>query len=121
MSLLLTEIVNSFEKLDLVVYLHRLGYTAPPASTIGTHLALAPKVVAEALAGLYRAGVIGTRKQDGGGWSIDRAGPWSDTIDVLVALYEVDRAALLDLMRHSAFDAARIPWSARPGKRSLPS
>ena len=121
MTVLLTDIVNSFEKLDLVVYLYRLGYAARPASAIGTHLALAPGVVAEALTALHRAGIVGTLNQDGAGWSLDRSGPWTDTIDVLVALYEIDRAELLNLMRQVAFDAARIPRSARPGKHSLPS
>lgn len=121
MTVLLTDIVNSFERLDLLVYLYRLGYSARPASAIGMHLALAPGVVAEALAALHRAGIVGTLHQDGGGWSIDRTGPWTDTVDVLVALYEIDRSELLNLMKQVAFDSARIPRSARPGKNSLPS
>ncbi len=121
MTVLLTDIVNSFEKLDLVVYLHRQGYSARPASAIGSQLALAPGIVVEALAALHRAGVVGTLHQDGGGWSLDRSGPWVDTIEVLVTLYDIDRAELLNLMRQVAFDAARIPWSARPRNHSRPN
>ena len=118
MSSLLSDVVDSFEKLEVVVYLYRQRFIAQRSSSIGVNLSLSPSTVAEVLAALLRAGVVRTHEHDGAGWWLDSKSPWATTIDVLVALYEIDRAELLGLMKRAGFEGLRLGDLVRRSQRT---
>lgn len=113
MSSLLFEVVDSFEKLEIVVYLYRSRSSAQRSEWIGTDLSLPAKTVAEALASLLHAGVVRTHQQDGAGWWFDPWSAWATSIEVLVALYELDRDELLMLMKQVAYENMHVSYCRR--------
>jgi len=96
-------VIDSFEKLEIVVHLYRVRFRMERSSAIGRSLSLSPRTVAEALAALLRAGVILTSHyDDDAGWWFDPNSSWATSIEILVELYEVDRNELLGFMKHVA-------------------
>ncbi len=99
----LLAVVDSFEKLEIVVHLYRVRFRMERSSAIGRSLSLSPRTVAEALAALLRAGVILTsHHDDDAGWWFDPNSGWATSIEILVELYELDRNELLGFMKHVA-------------------
>jgi len=122
MSSLLEHVVDSFEKLEVVVHLYRMRFRPQGTSSIGKTLQLSPRSVAEALAALLQAGVVRTHEQDDcAGWWFDPKSAWATTIEILVEIYEMNRADVLRLMKHVAFEqvrARRIRGLSFPATRS---
>ena len=131
MAVLLDRIVDSVDVLEVVVHLYRIQPAALPARSIARALQLAPENVASALAKLQRAGIVRSdRHDDDGGWSFDARAAWAPSIDVLVNLYDLDRAELLTIMKHIGFQRFRMrdagaAWPVltrkRRGKQELPN
>lgn len=111
MSVLLGNIVTSFEKLEIVVYLYRAGSKSRDTRSIGQNLNLTAEVTTTALAELFDAGIVCACSDDDGGWWFDPDGIWTATIDVLVDLYDIDRVELLRLMKRVALQ--QLPLSVR--------
>jgi hypothetical protein len=108
MSALLERVVDSVEKLEIIVHLCRLRAHPQAALSIGRSLRLSPTSVAEALAALLHAGVVGTHdNDDAAGWWFDATSAWATSIEVLVELYDTDRNELLSFMKHIAFRRLR--------------
>lgn len=123
MSELLT-VVDSFEKLEIVVHLYRIRFRVETSSAIGRRLSLSPRTVASSLAALLRAGVILTSHyDDDAGWWFDPNSCWATSIEVLVELYDADRSELLGFMKHVALEgigAASVYAFARRSRNRKP-
>ncbi len=102
MSVLLGSILDSFEKLEIVVFLHGRGDDRRDTRSIGRHLQLEPEVVVNTLADLVEANILCAPRGDDTGWWFDPDSPWATTIDVLVELYTDDRNELMRLIRRIA-------------------
>lgn len=102
MTVLLGSILDSFEKLEIVVYLHGRAIERCDTRSIGRHLQLDPEVVVKTLADLVEANILCAPRGDDTGWWFDPDGPWTTTIDVLVELYTEDRNGLMRLIRRIA-------------------
>ncbi len=103
MTMLLRQVVDSFEKLEIVVHLYRVRFRPTSALELTRRLYLTPNAVAEALAGLASSGLIRTSHQDDGvGWWLDPDSGWAISVEILVDLYETDRGELLAFMKHVA-------------------
>jgi hypothetical protein len=114
---LLAQVVDSFEKLEIVLHVHRSGFALKPAAAdIAKALALSVEDVQKCITTLERGRVL------------DPAGPWRSAIEDLAALYEEDRIQVLDLMTRTSLnrvrqEAARVFADAfvlRPKKKGDP-
>ncbi len=101
-SVLLGGVVNSFEKLEILVHLYRAGSGSCDTRSIGRKLQLSPEVTTSVLAELFDAGIVCVFDDDDVGWSFDPESRWSVAVEVLVDLYEIDRVELLRLMKRVA-------------------
>jgi hypothetical protein len=124
----LLAVLDSFEKLDIVVHLYRVRFRPERSSAIIRSLQLSPRSVAEALAALSRAGVVLTSHyDDDAGWWVDPNSCWATSIEVLVDLYETDRNELLRFIRHIALqgtpfeDVPVFTFGPRPRDRKPPA
>lgn len=104
---MLAEIVDSSEKLDVIVYLHRVRFGAQTTMMIASALSLPSHAVAVALSALLNAGLVRTTDQDGAGWWFDPNSPSAATVETLVTLYEQNQLRLLRLMTRVALDRIR--------------
>jgi predicted transcriptional regulator len=105
MASLIDHVVDSFEKVEVLVHVAQSGATPVVSRQIAHRLAMSAETVSDSLVALSEAGLVRTKSgRDDHGWSIDETGPWAATIDLLVQLYEVDRDALLDFIRLVALD-----------------
>jgi hypothetical protein len=92
---LFDEVVDSFEKLEIVVHMHRLGFAATPAAEIAKTLSLPANDVDRALQDLDRERVL------------ERNGPWRAAVDALVHMYDNDRIEVMNLMTKTALERVR--------------
>ena len=114
MTTLLERIIDSYEKLDVLVHLYRTRPGPQTARAIGKSLQLPPEVVTEVLASLLRAGIVRTqRHQDDVGWWFDPGSLWVSSIVLLVELHDIDRAELLEVMKYVGYQSVR-PEAQRP-------
>lgn len=96
--------MDSLEKLEIVVALHRApAGTSSPAALAAT-LQLEPELAAVAIADLARANVV---ESAGGLTRLVRAGEDGAAIDELVALYDQDRLMIMRAMSTIALEKIR--------------
>ena len=97
---LVTDAVDSFEKLEIVVFVHRSGYTVrTPADIVrGLSISLPLHEVEQCVQQLQAKHVL------------DPGGPWADAVTSLVEMYDHDRIEVLNLITRAAL--------ARAGKES---
>lgn len=113
---LLSDVIDSFEKLEIVVHVARAGFQLAPAAEIAKTVSVPLDEVQDCLRAL--------RDQH----ALDPAGPWRSSIDALVKLYDDDRIEVLNLMTRTALErvrkeAARVFADAfviRPKKKGDP-
>lgn len=113
---LLTEVIDSFEKLEIAVHVHRSGFNAPVTAELMKALSMPADEVQECVKALTEAGVL------------DPKGPWRAALDALVKMYDDDRIEVMNLMTRKALDrvrqeAARVFADAfvlRPKKKGDP-
>jgi hypothetical protein len=97
---LVAEVVDSFEKLEIVVYVHRSGYAAKTPAEIAKGLSInIPLPEIEQCVDALSARHV-----------LDPAGPWAESVKALVELYDKDRIEVLNLITRSAL--------ARAGRQS---
>jgi hypothetical protein len=89
---LVAEIVDSFEKLEIVVYVHRSGYTsqAPEQIAKGLSISIPLHEVELCVAALHDRNVL------------DANGPWATAVAALVEMYDRDRIEILNLITRAA-------------------
>jgi hypothetical protein len=92
---LLTEVIDSFEKLEIVVHVHRAGFQLAPVRDIAKAISVPVDEVDKC---------VDVLKRDG---ALDPAGPWRAHIDALVKMYDEDRIEVLNLMTRTALDRVR--------------
>jgi hypothetical protein len=113
---LISEKIDSFEKLEIVVYLHRSGYAATTPAEIAKATSMATDEVTKCMHELKAQGVL------------DPSGPWAPAIATLSRMYDEDRIEVLNLMTNTALarvrkEAARVFADAfvlRPKKKGDP-
>jgi hypothetical protein len=114
---LLMQVIDSFEKLEIVLHVHRTGFALKPAAAdVAKATGLSIDDVRTCITALEQARVL------------DPAGPWRTAIDELAAMYDEDRIEVLDLMTRASLDrvrhqAARVFADAfvlRPKKKEDP-
>ncbi len=113
---LINEVIDSFEKLEILVHVHRSGYKLESATAIAKAIAVPVDEVDKCIVVLQREGVF------------DANGPWRSAVDALVNMYDDDRIEVLNLMTRAAMDrvrkeAARVFADAfvlRPKKKGDP-
>lgn len=92
---LLAEVVDSFEKLEILIHLYRKGFAPEPAATIATALSLKEDEVARCVSSLKATGALAPN------------GPWASAIAALAHMYESDRIEVFDLMTRTALERVR--------------
>lgn len=108
MSMLLARVVDSFEKLEILVQLYRAEGRATSTLALCRGSRLPPGVVVDALASLHDSGIVHTaRDHDDAGWCLDPNSVWAVSVEVLVDLYELDRSEVLAFMKHVVTAHAR--------------
>jgi hypothetical protein len=113
---LIGTVIDSFEKLEIVVHVQRAGYRVPPAADLAKAISMPVEDVEACMPVLRAHGVL------------DPQGPWRAAIDALVQLYDEDRIEVMNLMTRTALDrvrkeAARVFADAfvlRPKKKGDP-
>lgn len=113
---LLTDVIDSFEKLEIALHVHRSGFKTPVASELAKQLSVPLDEVEKCLKDLRDARLL------------DPQGPWRRSLDALVQLYDEDRIEVLNLMTRAALErvrkeAARVFADAfvlRPKKKGDP-
>ena len=113
---LLTDVLDSFEKLEIALHVHRSGFKATDIGEIAKATAVPLDDVKACMKLLTGTGVL------------DAAGPWRSALDALVKMYDDDRIEVLNLMTRTALDrvrqeAARVFADAfvfRPKKKGDP-
>jgi hypothetical protein len=92
---LLTDAVDSFEKLEIVVHVVRAGWTVAPAQMIAKAISMPLDEIERCIDQLRSDGVF------------DSNGPWSAAVEGLVQMYEDDRIEVFNLMTGTALDRVR--------------
>lgn len=92
---LLTEVIDSFEKLEIVVHLHRTGFHPQSSAEIAKALALPLEEVDTSVRMLQADRVL------------EAHGPWRPHVDALVTMYDEDRIDVLNLMTKTALERVR--------------
>ena len=102
----LLEIVDSFEKLELVLRLASAPVGARIADAeLVTGLGVVAELVADALVDLVAEGVVaGSRAQ---GWMLGEASAWTPAARALARLNVEDRAAVVNLMMTTSLERLR--------------
>lgn len=109
-------VIDSYEKLEVVMHLCRSRPRAVTARRIAERVRLQPTEVVDALVALERVGIV--RKESGHddtGWWLVPSCTWATTIDLMAQLYELDREALLNFMKLVAFESV----TSKSDRRSL--
>lgn len=101
---LLATVVDSFEKLEVVVLVYRAQPAARTTASIASALSLTTDEAKQVIAELHAAGVI---VRDGTGWVHDATSRWARDVDELVAIYDRDRIEVLKLMTALAIERVR--------------
>ncbi len=97
---LVAEVVDSFEKLEIVVFVHRSGYATVNPADIARGLSInIPLPEIEQCVDALRARHV-----------LEPDGPWAEPVKALVELYDKDRIEVLNLITRSAL--------ARAGRQS---
>ncbi len=102
---LLADAVDSFEKLELVLYLNHVDAVPMPARDLAAEVGVREDLVLEALGGLVRDGVLNKHES---GWSLHRQGRWSAQLVDLARVAESDRTVLLKFLTARAVNRVRI-------------
>lgn len=113
---LLAGALDSFEKLEIVVHIHRTGFAVVDPEKIAKAIAISVDEVTQCVQVLRAKGVL------------DPQGPWRAVIDALVEMYDEDRIEVMNLMTKTALErvrqeAARVFADAfvlRPKKKGDP-
>ena len=92
---LVIEVVDSFEKLEILVQVMRAGNAIAVAEDIATAVGMQVDDVEHCVRALRSAGAF------------DPSGPWASAVTSLIAMYEADRIAVLELMTKTALDRVR--------------
>lgn len=92
---LLADEIDSFEKLEIVVHVHRSGFKTPIPSELATATSVPLDEVKSCLQALRDARVL------------DPQGPWRSSVDALVMLYDEDRIEVMNLMTRTALERVR--------------
>ena len=110
---LFREVVDSFEKLEIVVHVIRAGSAVAAPADIAKALGIPLDEVETAVRQLRSEGVF------------DPSGPWAPAVSQLLEMYDADRIQVLNLLTKTALErvrkqAARVFADAfvlRPGKK----
>lgn len=113
---LLTDVIDSFEKLEIVVHVYRAGFQVAPVRELAKAVSVPVDEVEQCVEAL--------RAQR----ALEPAGPWRSSLDALVKMYDDDRIEVLNLMTRTALErvrkeAARVFADAfvlRPKKKGDP-
>lgn len=102
-SVLVTDVLDSFEKLEVVVQLAR---SAQPltADALAASAGIAEDRVAEAIDDLVRDGVVTASSR---AYQIATGGPWAAHVRELSDLYRDDRMQVVTLMSNAALERMR--------------
>jgi len=106
-SRLVEEVVNSFEKLEIVVHLRGIQRGTRSTEALAKALSLSIDRTREAIAALSAAGLVRTLEPSGSGWWLDRNGPWTASVEALAAMYAESRPSVIDLVSRTAFAVRR--------------
>jgi hypothetical protein len=118
---LLSEAVDSFEKLEIVLHLHG-AHGAETAGDIAVAIGIPGDMSSEALRELAHSGVVTNADAT---WVLARRGPWREHFGPLVSAVEADRTDVFRFLSSRAMErvrseAARVFADAfvlRPKKR----
>lgn len=100
---ILSEAIDSLEKLEIVVYLHAAGSGGCTTAEIAKTLSQSRDETLEALTELAQAGVV----RDEEPWLLAGDGPWTAAVIKLVAQYEQDRLDVVSVMARLAVERIR--------------
>jgi hypothetical protein len=93
---LVSEVVDSFEKLEIVVYVHRSGYAVLTPAEIAKGLSISiPLHEVELCVHALQAKRV-----------LEANGPWTVSLAALVEMYDRDRIEVLNLITRSALAKA---------------
>lgn len=102
-SRLVEEVVNSFEKLEIVVHLSKIRRGTRSTEAVSLAVALSLERTRDAMAALSAAGIVRTLEPYGSGWWLDRNGRWSASVEALALMYAESRPSVIDLVSRTAF------------------
>ena len=94
-SKLLVEVVDSFEKLEILVHVVRAGSAVAAPADIAAAVGMKPDDVEQCVKYLRSEGVI------------DPSGPWAAGVASLVQMYDADRIQLLNMLTKTALERVR--------------
>lgn len=92
---LVTEVVDSFEKLEVLVHVVRAGNALASPADIAAAVGMPIDDVEPCIRALRSAGVF------------DPSGPWAGAVSTLLSMYEADRIKVLELMTKTALERVR--------------
>lgn len=92
---LLTDVIDSFEKLEIVVHVYRAGFQVAPVRELAKAVSVPVDEVEQCVEALRAARAF------------EPAGPWRSSLDALVKMYDDDRIEVLNLMTRTALERVR--------------
>jgi hypothetical protein len=108
---LIVDLIDSFEKLEVLVLLCRHRDAVWSVVTASEELRLTPEATEEALDGLVRTGLLALERDNGRNYQFRPANPdMGEAATQLCALYDEDRVLVINLLATTALE--RIKSSA---------
>lgn len=92
---LLTDVIDSFEKLEIVIHVYRAGFQIAPVPELAAAVSVPADETERCVQELRAARVL------------EPAGPWRSSLDALVKMYDEDRIEVLNLMTRTALERVR--------------
>lgn len=95
---LLERVIDSFEKLDITLFLYNARSESRSTSLIAQAVFLSPRRMRDAIAALSSAGIIRAVDAHRTGWWFDTTSHWSPNVEALARMYETSRSEVLELV-----------------------
>jgi hypothetical protein len=111
---LVEDVIDSFEKLEILVYLFKVRVGTRATLKIAEVLSLPVDRTRDAVAGLAQAGLVRTLEPYGSGWWFDPNSAQAPTVYALARMYEDSRPSVIELVSRAAFAARQR--AARSGR-----
>lgn len=99
---LLERVIDSFDKLEIVLFLYAVRFGSRSTATIAISLSMSRRRAAAAMEALATSGIVRTMAPYDPGWWFNPYSPWAQGVEALAHMYQTSRAEVVELVASRA-------------------